>query len=442
MPIESHASSCRWSSRTSTRTAPSSRSTTSRSGPRISARASSSATRATRQASAGRMRRCWSCWRGWGAERTRRSAPLLWLSEGELHRELEVALRVGPEIRGGRDPPRVRIGRAGYADLRIGVAQVHVVEDVHRFDSQLECLGTAERDPLEHRRVYTPVAGPRQVVARQVAERADRRTAEGAPGRADRRRVEPLIPRARSAWIADEIGAVRADVAVGAAVTVGDVERQAALDDGALVELPSAQERIPPHPRQLVCRRDREAVDAIPVGPSVLQVRKDEELAVAVLALALERVLREGRPSASEALRELGLQRVVPVRRAVAVGELILVPAVGREERTPLIARNGGEADERRLVRLVVGIVAGEDPRTVVPDVADFQRHQRSDLALDRDVVRGNRRQPLLVREYAGLDAGPQDELAIRSRRRERRRRRALREVEHGVEAVRTSDVL
>src|SRR5262249_43089282 len=118
----------------------------------------------------------------------------------------------------------------------------HVVEHVDGLDAELERVSGDEPEALEQRKVGPPVARTDQVVARQVAERPYRRPRERAALRADWRRVEPVILRAATGHgIADEIRPVRTGVAVRARVAIGDVERQSALDDRALVDLPSAE---------------------------------------------------------------------------------------------------------------------------------------------------------------------------------------------------------
>src|SRR3954466_10724945 len=253
--------------------------------------------------------------------------------EDELQRELEVALRVRPSVRRGRDPPGVRVVVAGHTDLRVRVAQVYVVEDIHRLDAELELLVLGETEALEQRRIRAPVPGTAELVARQVAERADRRTPEGAARRSNRRGVEPLVAGLRPTGIADQIRTVRSGVAVGRRVPVRHVERQPALDDRRLVELPSAKEAVAARPRQFVQRRDREIVLAVPVGGAVLEVRQVEELIAAMLALALQRVVRLHRVAVAEALRQLRLQRVITVRRAVAEDVESLRPSVLDEVR-------------------------------------------------------------------------------------------------------------
>src|SRR3954469_19017987 len=250
-----------------------------------------------------------SRWRLPPASPKRRAGASRRALEEELQRELEVALRVSPSVRRGRDPPGVRVVVAGHPDLRVRVAQVHVVEDVHRLDAELELLVLGEAEALEQRRISAPVPGTAELVARQVAERADRRAPEGAARRSNRRGVEPLIARLRPTRIADQIRTVRSGVAVSRRVPVGDVEGQPALDDRRLVELPPTKEAVTARPRQFVQRRDREVVLAVPVGRAVLEIGQVEELIAAVLALALQRVIRLHRVAAAEALRELRLQR-------------------------------------------------------------------------------------------------------------------------------------
>ena len=108
--------------------------------------------------------------------------------------------------------------------------------------------------------------------------------------------------------IADEIRTARSGIAVRAGVSIADVERQPALNDRALVDLPPAQPPIIFHERQQVRRRDAEVVLAVPAGRTVIEVRIREELVAAVLAFPLQGVLRENRIPAREPLRQLRLQ--------------------------------------------------------------------------------------------------------------------------------------
>src|SRR3954467_10225368 len=170
--------------------------------------------------------------------------------EDELQRELEVALRVRPSVRRGRDPPGVRVVVAGHPDLGVRIAQVHVVEDVHRLDAELELLVFGEAEALEQRRIRAPVPGTGELVARQVAERADGGTPEGAARRSNRRGVEPLIAGLRPPWITDQIRTVRSGVPLDVGVAIGDVERQPALDDRRQIELPAAEEAVAAPPWQ------------------------------------------------------------------------------------------------------------------------------------------------------------------------------------------------
>ena len=114
--------------------------------------------------------------------------------------------------------------------------------------------------------------------------------------------------RLRPIGIADKVRSVRARVTVCAAVTVRDIERQPALNDGRLTQLPAAEPDVAPHEGQLVGRRDAEVVFAVPVGRTVFEVRIREELVAAVLAFPLQGVLRENRIPAREPFRQLRLQ--------------------------------------------------------------------------------------------------------------------------------------
>ena len=63
-------------------------------------------------------------------------------------------------------------------------------------------------------------------------------------------------------------------------------------------------------------------------------------------------------------------------------------------------------------------------------------------LVLHRDVERVDVRRPLLARQRARKHAVRQRELAVRGNRREHRRRRTLREVEHALEVLRRVQLL
>ena len=62
------------------------------------------------------------------------------VSEPVPERELEVALRIGVPVRRRRDAPGVGIVVARHADLRIRVAQIDVIQEVHGLDPELELL--------------------------------------------------------------------------------------------------------------------------------------------------------------------------------------------------------------------------------------------------------------------------------------------------------------
>jgi alpha,alpha-trehalase len=70
-------------------------------------------------------------------------------SENELQRKLEVPLCVVAEGRRRRDPAGVSIEVTGNADGGIRIAEVDVVEDVHRFDSEFDRLVACQPKPLE-----------------------------------------------------------------------------------------------------------------------------------------------------------------------------------------------------------------------------------------------------------------------------------------------------
>ena len=71
-------------------------------------------------------------------------------------------------------------GLPGGPYLRVRVAQVDDVEQVHRLDADLDVLAAAEAEVLEDRGVGPAVVRPSQRVAFQVAEGPDGRVAERA----------------------------------------------------------------------------------------------------------------------------------------------------------------------------------------------------------------------------------------------------------------------
>jgi len=209
------------------------------------------------------------------------------------------------------------------------------------------------------------------------------------------------------------------------------------LNGRRLIELPAAEQPIVLEDRELVGRREREIVRAIPVGGPVLQVGQIEELVAAVLTLALQRVLREHRIPFRESLRQLRLQRIVPVRPAVAEHVDALRPSVPCEVRLAKIGRHRGEAVEPRLIAVHRGTIADEHARAVIADVCGLDRDVGRQLALHRHVVRVDRRWMLCVRQRAGEHAVRQAEQTIARYRREYRRGRPIFQVEHRREVLR-----
>src|SRR5262245_51684827 len=108
----------------------------------------------------------------------------VWFLELEFERELEVALRIGSEISGRVDHAgavtRLESAAAEAADESIGVAQVDMVEEVHRLDAELPIDLFGEAELLEERGVGTPIPWPTQRVVLLVSESSDRRSAEDA----------------------------------------------------------------------------------------------------------------------------------------------------------------------------------------------------------------------------------------------------------------------
>ena len=105
---------------------------------------------------------------------------------------------------------------AGNADRVVGLAEVHVVEEVHDLDPELQVARLRDVEALEERGVHVPEPGAGEGVALHVAEGPPGRTAERAARLADGGGVEPLRPGLRPVGVADEVGTVRAHVAVGA----------------------------------------------------------------------------------------------------------------------------------------------------------------------------------------------------------------------------------
>src|SRR5438046_316236 len=73
------------------------------------------------------------------------------LLERKAQRELEVALRIGIEVRRRVYTAGIGVAGARHADLRVRIPQIHVVEKVDRFDAHLEQPGAAHPEMLENR---------------------------------------------------------------------------------------------------------------------------------------------------------------------------------------------------------------------------------------------------------------------------------------------------
>ena len=91
-------------------------------------------------------------------------------------------------FRCGSAPPyavelmRPAFGRATgrRADLRVRIAQIDDVEQVHHLDADLDILAAAEAEVLEDRRVGPAVVRPSQRVAFQVTKGPDGRVTKRA----------------------------------------------------------------------------------------------------------------------------------------------------------------------------------------------------------------------------------------------------------------------
>src|SRR3954471_2599850 len=81
-----------------------------------------------------------------------------------LERELQL-----PRIEGGRDGPE-----RSRAAVAVGRAEVGVIEQVERFEAELEPRRPSERDLLGHCQIDLPEVRPAHAVARRVAERLAR----------------------------------------------------------------------------------------------------------------------------------------------------------------------------------------------------------------------------------------------------------------------------
>src|SRR5262249_47954533 len=153
-------------------------------------------------------------------------------SEFELQRKLEVALRVGPSKRSIRDHARVRVRAGWIPDERIRLIQVHMCEQVHRFDAELELFAFREAELLEQRGVGPPVLGSAQRVSLQVAKGSDSRFLEHG-------RIKETGYWSARLGVPNNIWTIGTGIRDTAGV-VADVEWQSALDRRVRVELPAA----------------------------------------------------------------------------------------------------------------------------------------------------------------------------------------------------------
>ena len=140
-----------------------------------------------------------------------------------------------------------------------------------------------------------------------------------------------------------------------------------------------------------------------------------------MLALALCGVLREDGIALRKPLGQLRLQRIVPVRAAVAVRVDALRPAIPREVGLAEIGGNVREPVEPRLVRIHGRAIAHEYASAAVTNVSDFHGDVGRQLALHRDVVRIDGRRVLRGRKDASADRVRQREKSVRWNGRDHR---------------------
>src|SRR5215813_9049832 len=123
--------------------------------------------------------------------------------------------------------------------------------------------------------------------------------------------------------------------------------------------------------------------------------------------------MRQDRIAFRKSLGQFELRRIVAVVGAVAEEVNLLRPSEFVEERTSLVARNGSEALDGRLIKVELRPVAREDVRAFVAYVSRFDSDRGGQLVLRGEVVSVHSRQPLFVGDRAGEDAVGQKESAV-----------------------------
>src|SRR5215207_2296523 len=85
--------------------------------------------------------------------------------ELKLHTELEVAHQVGAAVGDAGDAPRVSVRAGRIPDVAVGIIEVHVIEQIHRLEAELQLLRLGEQELLEQRSIRPPVPRPAQGVS-------------------------------------------------------------------------------------------------------------------------------------------------------------------------------------------------------------------------------------------------------------------------------------
>ena len=232
-----------------------------------------------------------------------------------------------------------------------------------------------------------------------------------------------------NAGAADQVGAARTGVFVAAAVDVGRRERNARFPRADAGDLPAAQQEVG-HARgvlqEMLVLAEREFVEAVEVEheaadavfAAVIDVVVPEEVVVGEIEGAGPGEVALELQSAGEALLAAHLQRVE--LHAAIVAEVLdaLGPAELLEEEAALVGAERTEADDGRLVDVVVG-AAGRDVVALVADVADGEHRAGRELVLEGEVPGIDHRQPHGVvagqRQHVGRDAVGQHGIAVRS---------------------------
>lgn len=140
--------------------------------------------------------------------------------ERQLQSKLELAHGVQAAVSGRGDATRVVVQVSGYADFRVGLPQVDVVEQVKHFEAELEGSRFREPEVFEQRRIRSPVHGPGQGVSANVAEGSHRRACVWTSRRPYWSRVEPVLLISDGPDLADKVGSAWSGIPILAAIAI------------------------------------------------------------------------------------------------------------------------------------------------------------------------------------------------------------------------------